>query len=190
LKQMTRVIIICEGETEQEFCRKGLGTHFAALGISIQPPLIKKSMGGLVKWINLRSEILRHLKADTTAYVSTLIDYYGIRSKDGFPRWDEAAKHLNKSPRMEILERGMAEDIDESLRHRYIPYLQLHEFESLLFSNKAVFYEQIPSDDLVGKEELEKIFRQYENPEEINDNRETCPSRRLAKIILNYNKIV
>ena len=84
----------------------------------------------------------------------------------------------------------MKESIDNSIRYRFIPYVQLHEFEGLLFSDIKVFYEQIPQKELVGTEELKETFAQYDNPEMINDNKETSPSYRLKRIILGYNKVV
>ena len=187
---MMRRIIICEGETEREFCTKVLSPFFANKGIHIQSPLIKKSMGGIVKWSELRKQITLHLKTDATAYVTTLIDYYGLYQKYNFPNWETAEKEQDKNNRMNILEEAMLEDIDESLRYRYIPYLQLHEFEGLLFNEINVFYQQIPSDELVGKEELRQTFQQYGNPEMINDNKKTAPSKRLDRIVLGYNKVV
>ena len=106
------------------------------------------------------------------------------------PKWDEAEKQHDKNVRMNILEEGMSESIEEQLRYRFIPYLQLHEFEGLLFNDIAVFHEQIPKDDLVGVDELISTFRQFSNPEMINDNRRTSPSHRLQRIIRGYNKIV
>ena len=141
---MKRVIIICEGETEKEFCNTILTPYFANKGIYIQSPLIKKSMGGIVKWSELKKQITLHLTTDSTAIVTTLIDYYGIYSKYSFPKWDNAEQNPNKNERMEILEQGMLESIEDSLRYRFIPYLQLHEFEGLLFNSIDVFYEQIP----------------------------------------------
>lgn len=43
----------------------------------------------------------------------------------------------------------MYNDIQEDLRYRFIPYIQLHEFEGLLFNNIEVFYSQIPSNDII-----------------------------------------
>lgn len=187
---MSRVIIIAEGETEKEFCTKILSPYFANKGIYIQSPLIKKSMGGIVKWSELKKQILLHLKNDPRAFVTTLIDYYGLYSKHNFPKWDEAARQPDKSKRMEMLENGMAGEVEDHLRYRYIPYMQLHEFEGLLFNEIDVFHQQVPPDDLIGVEELQATFHQYDNPEMINDNRETSPSSRLARIIRGYNKIV
>ena len=58
---MQRVIIICEGETEQEFCKDVLVNHFQNRDIFIQTPLIKKSGGGIVKWSILKKQIENHL---------------------------------------------------------------------------------------------------------------------------------
>lgn len=187
---MRRVIIICEGDTEKEFCNKLLSPYFSSKDIFIQSPLIKKSMGGIVRWSDLKKQILLHLKNDKTAYVTTLIDYYGLYAKYQFPQWDDAMKVRDKNARMDFLEKAMLEDVSVSLQHRYLPYIQLHEFEGLLFNNIRIFYEIIPKQELVGIEELKRTFIDFDNPEMINDTRETSPSHRLMRIIKGYNKVV
>ncbi len=187
---MRRIIIICEGQTEKEFCIKTLSPYFANKGIFIQSPLIKKSMGGIVKWSELKKQILLHLRSDVTAYVTTFIDYYGVYSKYNFPNWNAAEAEPNKARRMEILEAGMSNGIEDALKYRFIPYMQLHEFEGLLFNNIDVFFEQIPEDELVGVDELVTTFRHFDNPEMINNSRETSPSKRLQRIIRGYDKVV
>ncbi len=147
-------------------------------------------MGGIVKWSELRKQIFLHLKNDKTAFVTTFIDYYGLYAKYQFPGWDDAMKITDKNSRMDFLEQSMAESIDDDLRNRYLPYIQLHEFEGLLFNDINVFYEQIPANELIGKEELKRTFKDFENPEMINDTRETSPSQRLMRIVSGYNKIV
>jgi len=188
--RMIRIIIICEGETEKEFCTKILGPFFAAKGIYIQSPLIKKSMGGIVKWEELKKQILLHLKNDPSAFVTTFIDYYGLYSKYNFPGWIQAEACPDKNKRMDILEEAMLLQIEDTYQHRYIPYMQLHEFEGLLFNEINIFNEQIPNDELVGTDELESTFAAYSNPEMINNSKETSPSHRLKRIIRGYNKIV
>jgi len=187
---MQRVIIICEGETEQEFCKTVLSPYLLSKKIQIQAPRIKKSMGGLVKWIDLKKQITMHLKTDVDSIVTTLIDYYGIYTKHQFPKWVTAQKEIDKVKRMELLEHAMLEDIDNKYHYRYIPYLQLHEFEGLLFNEIDVFYQQIPEDEIVNKYVLKNTFEQFPNPEMINENKETAPSKRLQQIIKGYNKVV
>lgn len=127
---MKRVIIICEGETEREFCKNVLGPHLIQFEIFIQAPLIKRSMGGIVRWAILKKEIETHLK-ESGVIVSTLIDYYGLYKKFNFPNWTESEGIENKNKRMDFLENSMKEDIADVNRNRFIPYLQLHEFEGV-----------------------------------------------------------
>ncbi len=185
-----RIHIICEGETEQEFCSTILSKHFQKKNIFIYAPIIKKSMGGIVKWEELKRQIEVTLKNDKTAYVTTLIDYYGLYKKHKFPNWDEAINEADKYKRMEILENGMHNDVEATLRYRFFPYIQLHEFEGLLFNKEEIFYQVIPKEELVDTDELRKTFQDFANPEMINDNSETAPSKRLSRIIKGYNKIV
>lgn len=184
---MKRVIIICEGETEREFCKNVLAPHLIHHNIFIQAPLIKRSMGGIVRWSILKKEIETHLK-EPNAIVSTLIDYYGLYQKYNFPSWSDGEKIPNKNDRMDFIENAMKEDIADAISHRFIPYLQLHEFEGLLFNEIQLFYDQVPKAELVGIDELKKTFADYDNPEMINNSRETSPSHRLERIIKGYNK--
>ncbi len=185
-----RIHIICEGETEQEFCSNILYKYFIDKQILIYNPIIKKSMGGIVKWQELKKQIEITLKSDRNVFVTTLIDYYGLYKKHSFPDWDIAEKETDKYKRMDILEKAMQNDIDTTLKHRFMPYIQLHEFESLLFNNEKYFYQVIPTEELVDTEELHRTFQQFDNPEMINDNPQTTPSKRLKKIIKGYNKVV
>lgn len=44
---MKRLIIICEGPTEQEFCMEVLGADLAKRDVYVEAPLIKHSHGGI-----------------------------------------------------------------------------------------------------------------------------------------------
>lgn len=184
---MKRVIIVCEGETEREFCKNVLAPHLIHHNIFIQAPLIKRSMGGVVRWSVLKKEIETHL-LEPNVIVSSLIDYYGLYQKYNFPKWEDGEKIADKNLRMDFLEKAMKDDIADKMKHRYIPYLQLHEFEGLLFNDIQLFYDQVPKAELVGIAELKRTFEDYDNPEMINNNRETSPSHRLKRIIKGYNK--
>ncbi|MCW3110090.1 MAG: hypothetical protein JWQ09_4596 [Segetibacter sp.] len=187
---MKRIIVICEGPTEKEFCEKSLFPHFISKNIIIEYPLIKKSSGGIIKWSEIKRQIGNHLKQDTTAYVTMLIDYYGMYKKHEFPEWESSLKEADKNLRMDLLEKAMKDSIDAELRYRFIPYLQLHEFEGLLFNNIETFKSQIPANEITNIKELEGILTSYPNPEMINDMPETAPSKRLIKLISGYRKVV
>lgn len=187
---MKRIVMICEGETEQTFAKTNLLNHFVSKNIHLQTPRIKASNGGIVKWDKLKDQIERHLKAEPEAYITTFIDYYGLYEKYQFPKWNEAHNFSDKNQCMDFLENAMLQSINPAFQNRFIPYLQLHEFEGLLFSDIEVIKNQIPAEDLVGLKELEETFANYPNPEMINNNRNTSPSRRLERIIKGYNKVV
>lgn len=187
---MKRIIIINEGETEQEFCKKVLFPHFFARNILIEYPTIKKSGGGIVSWEALKKQIETHLKQDRSAVVTTFIDFYGIYRNHKFPNWEDAKAIVNINSRISLLEKSIKDLIDDSLRYRFIPYMQLHEFEGLLFNDIEVFKNNFTPNEFTNYSELANIFNDYPNPELINDGKETAPSVRLERLILGYKKNV
>lgn len=186
---MKRLVIVCEGPTEQEFVRDVLQPHFLPKEIYIQSPLIKKSGGGIVPWETLKSQIQSHLR-EGESFVTTLIDYYGIPDRYNYPGWQASKQIPDRSVRMDFLEQEMLMDIETNLRQRFLPYYQLHEFEGLLFNNIASFEATFEPSEFKDKRELISILNQYHNPELINDNPNTAPSKRLDRLIEGYNKIV
>lgn len=186
---MKRIVILGEGQTEQAFCREVLQPYFSNKGISLETPTIKKTRGGLVPWADLQKEIITLLRSPT-CIVTTLLDYYGIKDYHEFPEWDQAKKIPNKNQRMESLEKGMGESLPEGVRHRFVPYLQLHEFEALLFCDQRVFDENFEESDYQNRQLLIDTFREFENPEDINDSPHSAPSKRLQAIFRQYDKVV
>jgi hypothetical protein len=183
---MKRIIIIGEGQTEQSFCNDVLQPHFNSRNIYIQNPTIKKTGGGIVNWSALKFQIETHLKQDSNAIVTTLIDYYGIHPHHKYPAWEDSWKIIDKDERMEILEKAMLKDIEPTLKHRFIPYIQLHEFECILFSDIKVFDSNFEESEFLDYHYLVDTISKYPNPELINDGNETAPSKRLSKIIKGY----
>jgi hypothetical protein len=188
---MKRIIIICEGETEQEFCKDVLLPHFLARQIIVAHPTIKKSGGGIVAWETLKKQIETHLKQEPTTIVTTFIDYYGLNGeKNKFPQWEAAKIIVDKNERMSFLEQAMRADINATVRFRFIPYLQLHEFEGLLFNNIEVFDREIGQNEFSDYAELVQTINDNLNPELINEGKLTAPSKRLMRLIIGYNKPV
>jgi hypothetical protein len=189
IANMKRLIIICEGQTEVEFCKDVLLNHFLKFDIIIQTPLIKKSGGGIVPWSTLKTQIQKHL-SEGNNIVTTFIDYYGIPDKYNYPGWSESTKIPDKNSRMNFLEEEMKKDIEHKLNHHFIPYIQLHEFEGLLFNNIDVFDQNFNLTELNSRDELVEIIKAHSNPELINNGSTTAPSKRLQRIVSGYHKIV
>lgn len=181
---MKHLIIIGEGQTEQAFCMDVLFDHFFKLGIYIHNPTIKKSRGGIVSWLMLKKEIENHLKSSPKAIVTTLIDLYGLREEFNFPLWRESTTKKGAHEKVSLLESAMRNAIDLKLQHRFIPYIQIHEFEALLFSDPDIFESQFDKSEFLDYQYLQQTLQL--NPEEINDGTETAPSKRLEKIIKGY----
>lgn len=188
---MTRISIICEGQTEQEFCNKVLQPHFNLIEIYLETPTIAKTRGGIVGWEALKYQIEKALKKDSTVFVTTLIDFYGIHAHHKYPNWEEATQQKDKNVGIDKIEKGMLDDLAPDLRGRFIPYIQLHEFEALLFSDIHVYNDCFEPNEFSDYNYLEETIAEYSNPEMINDGAETAPSKRLSKIIKgSYYKVV
>ena len=116
-----------------------------------------------------------------------MFDFYAL-PKD-FPGYSDAQKLVNPYHKIECIEKALAEDIKDD---RFIPYIQLHEFEALLFSDLDAFL-SIYDDKKQAIESLKTVLSQLPyngNPELINEKRETAPSRRIKKEIPAYDKTI
>lgn len=181
---MKRVVIVCEGPTEQEFCKEILYDYFIKKDICIETPLIKHSGGGVVPWSTLYRQVSKHL-CEKDVYVSIFIDYYGIKDSYNYPKWEEAKQISNHEKRVEFLEAAM----QEQLCQRFIPHLQLHEFESLLFSDISVFEKSFMPSEL-KMDKLRHAIKEFPNPEDINNSPSTAPSKRIEDAVLGYRKVL
>lgn len=182
---MKTVIIICEGPTEEVFCSNLLSQYLQnSCRIEI------RLLGGNCNWQRIKDMAEKALKQQKNALVTTFFDYYGVKTKK-FPNWKETVgiNKANVRERIEILENGMLEEIDSNLRYRFIPYVQLHEFEALLFNNIEVFDDMFEFEQY-DRAELLNVFNEFPDPEMIDQGTETSPSHRLIKIIPAYRKVI
>lgn len=176
-KAMKRLVIICEGSTEKEFCDTVLYNYFLEKGITIYVPLIKTSHGGITSWGKLKNEIEIHLKQDKEAYVTTFIDLYRLPSD--YPNYD-----INN---VDNIEKGMKDNIESSLNPRFIPYIQRHEFECFVFASLDKLKETFKKKDN-NFSEIEKVTTKFQNLEDINSGNSTSPSERLKRYLPEYEK--
>lgn len=86
--------------------------------------------------------------------------------------------------RVAALERDLENDIRDT---RFHPYVQLHEFEVLLFSSNAGFETYF---DAKFSRQTKGIINEFPNPEDINSAQETAPSNRLLSINRGYGKVL
>lgn len=184
---MNKIIIICEGQAEQQFCKEVLYPYFLARGVQILYPVISLSNGGIVKWEVLKREIIEYLHRNNNrnTYVTTFIDYYGLNGFN-FPGYEI---NENVNTRRNIVNRICENISREVSSYRFIPYIQLHEFETLIFTDINVLKEWYPEDEILDFEYLEDTVRRQPDIELINDSRHTAPSKRLKRAIPTYDKV-
>ncbi len=188
---MKRLIIVVEGDTEKEFIDKVLSPYLYANGVqNVSCFKIKHTKGGLTKYQHLKTDLINCIY-ESNVLVTTLIDFYAL-PKD-FPKYENAKTIINKADRLAFLERAIVEDLETEKGKSFpnlLPYIQLHEFEALVFSSIDAIKSLYSNEDAKFNE-LEKIMEAHPNPEDINDKPETAPSKRLKnnQLIRGYNKV-
>lgn len=185
---MKRLIIVCEGQTEQSFCQNVLSSYFLSKGIVVEAPTIKHSHGGIVPWETLKRQLVEHLH-EGVAVVTMLIDFYRIKDSYQFPGWEEAKAIENSQDKMNGLFQDMLNNMPEDLRDRFVPYIQLHEFEGLLFSDISAFRNNFMPVEC-DFDAIQSAIDEFETPEDINNTPETAPSSRLIAAVTGYDKVL
>lgn len=178
---MIRLAVVAEGQTEEEFVKQLLYPPLLDCGIAATPILLGRAQnrsagGGDVTVAKVVSDAV-HLIQSYSA-VTTFVDFYGFREKG----------QLSPEELEEKIRAGVEETTDW-LGDRLVPYVQRHEFEGLLFSDVSAF-EILPDIPPQAVQSLEDIRSEFDTPEDINDSRQTAPSKRIADELPRYRKRV
>jgi len=186
-----RLHLFAEGQTEQTFADTVLKQHLAPFGVYLNKPVLvaharrgrQVHRGGWRKYGPMRDDVVRRLKEDagSDARFTTMVDLYALPSD--FPGRGEA-EVLRSDPyaRVDMLEKSWSEDIGD---RRFIPFIQLHEYEAYLFVDVAKFGE-FYSDRQGAIDSLASVADQHESPELIDDGQATAPSKRIIAEIPEY----
>lgn len=185
---MCRVHLIVEGQTEESFVKTVLAPYLGGFAIYVDARAVEtgrkgpaRFRGGMTNYAKAKRDISTWLAEDQTAYVSTMFDLY--RLPQDFPGFQQ---HQTAQARQRVvaLQQHLSQDINN---RRFVPYIQLHEFEALLFSVPAEFDNLVPGNNLPA---LNQILAQFNNdPELINDSPQTAPSKRLEQLYPRYDKV-
>ncbi|MCY4539562.1 MAG: DUF4276 family protein [Chloroflexi bacterium] len=188
---MIRLNVVCEGPTESTIVKNILSHHLATFDVGVGAPMVGTSgkKGGAVTLKRLRENVRDCLLQDRNSYCTTFVDFYGI---DGdFPGKKEAARKSSLSDKQGVVcdtfSDALAQMLDVGPMRRFIPYVQMHEFEGLLFSDPDQLASELRRQDLAQK--LWEIRRAFETPEHINDSPVTAPSKRLQSLEPRYRKV-
>ncbi|GMO57270.1 MAG: DUF4276 family protein [Rickettsiales bacterium] len=169
---------IVEGWTENGLCEKFFKPYFISKNINFDFHLIKTKnpdncdpafRGGGITTLKLLENL--GIVNNPNYIVSTFIDYYGYQKT-------EEEKDFTR----EQLENNLKNKINKD---NFIPYIQQYEAETLLFCDPQITAKFLNGDE----KEMQNILKDKKgNPEDINDGKETAPSKRIKKIFKQYRK--
>lgn len=185
--------IVVEGSSEEVFVNDVLVKHFASLNIFVSARKIKTgwdrlnnkpSKGGLLKYLKFRNDILRWIESDRNQpqfWYTSMLDLYAF-PKDELSPYNATIQSISDPYRKIIaLETAIAQDINHP---KFIPYVQLHEFEAFLLVEPDRLIAMYPN----GQTGINRLKRDIgdRRPEEINESQQTAPSKRIIKYLPDY----
>lgn len=183
---MKRLLILVEGPTEERFVKLVLSPHLLARSVVAIPRiLVTKRVdngpnfkGGVTSWDQIKRD-LRNLIGDTNAAgITTLIDYYGLpKDVPGM-----STRKGSSEVRVAHVEKAIADQFRE---RRLRPFLMLHEFEAMLFTNIEKWAHRF--DDVTAIARLRNDVAGLE-PEDINETPQGAPSKRILRRLEEYEK--
>jgi hypothetical protein len=195
-----RLHITTEGETEERFVKEILAPHLGERAVwadarrvltSRDKSLCIEYRGGFrltSAYMVAKRDICTWMKEDRNPDVrfTTMFDLYAL-PKD-FPGYDAARREADPYRRVAILEEALAADITREMDGdpRFIPYIQLHEFEALILADpQQLDWEFLEHDDAIQRL-VDMVAAEGGNPELIDDGEHTAPSKRIIAEIAEY----
>ena len=170
---MIHLGVVAEGDTEREFVSSVLADHLRHRNVEPTPIVVMDGNVSVQRLASYMAKLYHSCDA-----VTSLVDFYGFRGK-GSATIDALEECVGRQVRSRI--HGAWDE------RKVIPYVQKHEFEALLFADTQAFAEiDVPPE---GIERLAAIRSRFA-PEDIDDDPVTAPSKRIAAIVPDYDKVV
>lgn len=189
------VQVIAEGPTEQKFVENVLAPYLAMKGVYMTATVMSKPgvNGGDVRFSRACKQIANFLKQRSDTIVATFVDYYGVKEWPGLAELGALHKPTPKQI-SDIMNNASIEALrkDKSLASinvvsRYIPFLAVHEFEALLFSDPAKLAQGIGIEEATVVQAINDCGG---SPELVNNCPETAPSKRIISWAKRYKKTI
>ncbi len=178
--------VLCEGQTEDRFADKVLKEYLKSFDVVVRTTILvtnrkKNIRGGILSYQQAKNDLELLIKQYSKKtyevhFYTTMFDLYAL--PDDFPGYADAKKISDCYGKVKKLEDKFAEDIPF---RNFIPYIQLHEFEALVFCGLEHLLIDYP-DMEKQVTTLQKVIEEYDNnTEKINNNPQTAPSKRIIK---------
>lgn len=187
---MKHLYIIVEGPTELEFINRILIPYFNSNGIISHIQGIKITMSGGGHGFNnikhFANTIKPVLNYNNEPIITTLIDYFKLNSETKLPGLLECSEKLSIDKKIECLEDKLNDIVQKiKLYNYFIPYIQKHEMETLMFANPD---DGFSLESVKIKNAVLEICKLYPNIEDINGTEIGAPSKRLEAIYRSDNQ--
>jgi len=190
------VYVVVEGPTERTFVRDVLAPAMSCQGVHLYPALIGGSghKGGNIRFDRAKIDIRNFLRQQRDAYTSTMFDYFRLDTdwpgRTDVRRRVKSGATLRAREKAAILETAMQEALEKAYpdvdaRRRFVPYIEMHEFEALLFSDARVLAEKAE----IAVSQIDRILDECAEPEEIDDDPQKAPSRQIMALNNSYRKV-
>lgn len=190
---MKKVFVVTEGQSETNFVNRVMAPYFAGRCILIPNTVVTKVdgragkiyKGGVANYAQMRNTLLKTLACATKgkdSYVTTMFDFY--RLPVDVPGVADAEKIKDTYEKVRFIENEVGK-AEEYSRKFFFPYIELHEFEAMLFTDITKLGEAYFEEDITALKECAKLQM---NPELINDGAETAPSKRILNCISCFDK--
>ena len=183
-----RLYITVEGQTERKFADDVLKPHLTQYSLDVRTRVVVTNRklgkrGGVLDFAKIRDDLNRLLREDRSdeAFFTTMVDLYALPSE--FPGWIEARGKTVPTERVSILEEAFCAEMGDK---RFYPYIQLHEFEALLYCDLFQLQNRIPNSERAIAELLRDVAGL--SPEDINEGPTTAPSKRIIRYLPLYEK--
>ncbi len=193
---MKRLYLTVEGQTEQSFAVDVLRPYLAPFNVMVLNPRLtglhkrrkgRIPTGGLLSTFSHSLEdIRRWMREDESsdARFSIMVDLYSLPGD--FPGYAEAMKLADPFQQAEKLELELSNELNDS---RFIPYVQVHEFEAIVLVDPDCFLELFEGVEK-SVDRLRAECEKFETPEEINQGKNSHPKARIKKYIPDYQENV
>ena len=175
--------VLCEGETEQTFVVKVLRPYLEPFRVFATSQSLMPVGFGTVPFERLHKSIKTEVgRSRDHQYVTTMIDLYGLRE---FPA-SERIPGETPLARVQRIEDAMRQSLPSPL---FIPYIQLHEFEALVFADLDLLPTQFPDGEADAAPARLREGIGTLGPEDVDDGPDSSPSKRLMKSVLGYDAL-
>ncbi len=186
MSKIINVVVVVEGQTENAFVKEVLAPYWGRRGIFVEAPVFRTQVdlrsgrihkGGDIRFPRLAKQLIALLKQRKDTFVACFVDYYGIKE---WPDLDKLSKGQTPSDIAMTLCGAAKMDLrhdwnEKDVQERFFPFVAVHEFEALLFSESNALSTALG----IPLSFIEEALIECGSPEAIDNSPQTAPSKRL-----------